>query len=115
MKEKLIDAALHYYSQHGYQGATMRKIASMAGIKPASIYFFYKNKEDLFIDAFQQLLHDHFHAMERAISEHKDPSIEHIFSALIHGSVEHHLHDEQRTRAYIALVTSPIPEIKQHL
>lgn len=110
-----MDAALRYYALHGYQGATMRKIAEKAGIKPASIYFFYKNKENLFIDAFQQLLDDHFQAMQRAVYENKDQPIEQIFSAMIHGSVQHHLHDKERTKAYISLVTAPIPEITQHL
>ncbi|MBT2216739.1 TetR/AcrR family transcriptional regulator [Virgibacillus dakarensis] len=115
MRKKLIDAALRHYSLHGYQGATMRKIATDVGIKPASIYFFYKNKEALFIDAFQQLLDNHFHAMERALQENKDKPIEQILSAMLHGSVTHHKDDEPGTKAYISLVTAPIPEIKQHL
>lgn len=115
MKEKLIDAALRHYSLHGYNGATMRKIATEVGIKPASIYFFYKNKQALFIDAFQQLLDNHFQAMQRALLENEGKPVEQILSAMLHGSVAHHKHDESGTKAYISLVTAPIPEIKQHL
>ncbi|QGS69444.1 TetR family transcriptional regulator [Oceanobacillus sp. 143] len=45
LQKELIDAALHQYALHGYHGATMRKIATEVGIKPASIYFFIKIKK----------------------------------------------------------------------
>ncbi|MDO7486917.1 TetR/AcrR family transcriptional regulator [Peribacillus frigoritolerans] len=45
-RQELIDAALLHYSLHGYQGATMKKIADEVGIKPASIYFFIKTKRN---------------------------------------------------------------------
>ncbi|ASN04401.1 TetR/AcrR family transcriptional regulator [Virgibacillus necropolis] len=115
MKNKLIDAALNQYSIHGYHGATMRKIATEVGIKPASIYFFYENKETLFIAAFQQLLDDHFRQMESVLNNNKNSPVNQIFSALLHGIVAHHKGDEQRTTAYISLVTSPIPKINEHL
>ncbi|HEY4552094.1 MAG TPA: TetR/AcrR family transcriptional regulator [Bacillaceae bacterium] len=115
MKQALLDAALLHYSVHGYQGATMRKIADEVGIKPASIYFFYENKEALFIAAFQQLLDNHFNEMKRIYQEHAEEPVEKIFSALLHGIVSYHTRDEKGTNAYISLVTSPIPGINTHL
>ncbi|EQB34651.1 MULTISPECIES: TetR/AcrR family transcriptional regulator [Virgibacillus] len=115
MEKKLIDAALRQYALHGYHGATMRKIASEVGIKPASIYFFYENKETLFIAAFHQLLENHFNEMQRIRHRYQDKSVEQIFSAMLHGIVAHHKGDEQGTTAYISLVTSPITEIKKDL
>lgn len=115
MQKKLIDAALHQYALHGYHGATMRKIAAEVGIKPASIYFFYENKEELFIAAFKQLLDNHFSKMESILKENKDKPVEQIFSAMFQGIVSHHKGDIQGTNAYISLVTSPIPEITKYL
>ncbi|MEC5423150.1 TetR/AcrR family transcriptional regulator [Virgibacillus sp. C22-A2] len=115
MKEKLIDAALNQYSLHGYHGATMRKIAAEVDIKPASIYFFYENKEELFIAAFKQLLNNHFKAIEQVLINSKNSPVTEIFTALLHGIVAHHKGDEQSTTAYISLVTSPIPGISKHL
>ncbi|WP_172370404.1 TetR/AcrR family transcriptional regulator [Sporosarcina jiandibaonis] len=114
-RQELIDAALLHYSLHGYQGATMRKIASEVGIKPASIYFFYENKEALFIAAFEQLLLNHFDEMNRILLENEDATVDKIFSAMLKGIVSHHTGDLQATTAYISLVTSPIPEIKADL
>jgi AcrR family transcriptional regulator len=114
-RQELIDAALLHYSLHGYQGATMKKIADEVGIKPASIYFFYKNKEELFIAAFQHLLDNHLAEMKRILAETSTRSVDQIFSEMLHGIVKYHKDDEQGTMAYISLVTSPIPEIKLYL
>ncbi|MGE7650695.1 TetR/AcrR family transcriptional regulator [Peribacillus frigoritolerans] len=114
-RQELIDAALLHYSLHGYQGATMKKIADEVGIKPASIYFFYKNKEELFIAAFQHLLDNHLAEMKRILAETSSRSVDLIFSEMLHGIVKYHKDDEQGTMAYISLVTSPVPEIKLYL
>ncbi|WBL15582.1 TetR/AcrR family transcriptional regulator [Sutcliffiella sp. NC1] len=115
MRRKLIEAALHQYSLHGYHGATMRKIADEVGIKPASIYFFFENKEELFIAAFEQLLEAHFQAMQTVLAENEDHPVEEIFSKMLHGIASHHTGDMQGTIAFISLVTSPIPEIDSYL
>lgn len=93
----------------------MKKIADEVGIKPASIYFFYKNKEELFIAAFQHLLDNHLAEMKRILAETSSRSVDQIFSEMLHGIVKYHKDDEQGTMAYISLVTSPIPEIKLYL
>ena len=114
-KQELIDAALLHYSLHGYHGATMKKIADEVGIKPASIYFFYENKEKLFIAAFQELLNKHQIEMERVFNQSQNKEIHQIFISIIHGIVAYHKSDERGTMAYISLLTSPIPEIKKFL
>ena len=93
----------------------MKKIADEVGIKPASIYFFYKNKEELFIAAFQHLLDNHLAEMKRILAATSSRSVDRIFSEMLHGIVKYHKDDEQGTMAYISLVTSPIPEIKLYL
>lgn len=115
MQKKLIDAALKQYALNGYHGATMRKIANEVGIKPASIYFFYKNKEDLFIVAFKQFLDNHFDQMKRILNEKREEPVQNIFSAMFEGIADHHKGDMEGTDAYISLVTSPIPGISQYL
>lgn len=114
-REEILKAALLLYSKHGYQGATMRKVADEVGIKPASIYFFYENKEALFIEMFQQILNNHHEAMRRVLEKHQEEPVERIFSAMLQGIVDHHTSDYIETSSYISLVTAPIPEIKTHL
>lgn len=47
-KETIIYEALSLFSDKGYDGVSMRDIASAVGIKAASIYNHFKSKEDIF-------------------------------------------------------------------
>ncbi|MGM0533916.1 MAG: TetR/AcrR family transcriptional regulator [Campylobacterota bacterium] len=47
-KEKIIKEAIELFSQLGYKGTTVRKIASAVGIKQSALYNHFKNKEQIF-------------------------------------------------------------------
>lgn len=114
-KEEILQAAILQYANHGYQGATMKRIADEVGIKPASIYFFYENKEKLFIAAFQHILENHHRAMKKVLAENIERPVAQIFPAMLQGIVDHHTSNMAETSAYISLVTAPVPEIKNHI
>ncbi|ATO47849.1 TetR/AcrR family transcriptional regulator [Brevibacillus laterosporus] len=59
---KIKEAALQCFAQHGYEGTSLAQIADAVGIKKPSIYAHFKAKEDLFL----HLIHDVF-AKETAI------------------------------------------------
>jgi len=44
-KEKIFDVSIDLFSKFGYDGVSIRKIASEVGIKESSIYNHYKSKE----------------------------------------------------------------------
>lgn len=48
VKEKILSSALAEFSEYGYEAASMRGIASKAGIALGSTYRYFKNKEALF-------------------------------------------------------------------
>lgn len=48
------EAALKYFTIHGYEGASLSLIAEEVGLKKQSIYAHFKGKDDLFL----QVLHD---------------------------------------------------------
>ncbi|UOQ94737.1 TetR/AcrR family transcriptional regulator [Halobacillus shinanisalinarum] len=114
-RQEVIDAAINQYALNGYHGATLQKIAQEVGIKPASVYFYYKNKESLFTAAFQRILDRHFAQMKKIMKEVEDRHIEVIFHSLLDGTVSYHKENTTETTAYISLVTSPIPEIKEFI
>ena len=93
----------------------MQKIAADVGIKPASIYFFFQNKEAVFVAAFQKLLEDHFSQMKKIMNEAENLPIEDILSHLLYGTVTYHKENADDTAAYISLISSPPSEIKQFL
>lgn len=55
-REKIFDVAIDLFSRHGYNGASVRKIAYGAGIKESSIYNHFKSKEDIL-----NCIFDYFH------------------------------------------------------
>lgn len=115
-QELLLQAALQLYAKHGYQGASMRKIAEEVGIKPASIYFFFKNKEELFREVFKRALARHNEAMRKTLQRHADEPVEKIFAAMLRTTVDHHAGDRDEMATYISLVISPpTPDFQKQL
>lgn len=46
-KEKIFDVSIDLFSQQGYEGVSIRQIATEVGIKESSIYNHYKSKEEI--------------------------------------------------------------------
>lgn len=115
-QELLLQAALQLYAKYGYQGSSMRKIAEEVGIKPASIYFFFKNKEELFQEVFQRILVRHNQAMRHALQNHAHEPVEKIFAAMLRATVDHHVGERDEMTTYVSLVISPpTPDIQKQL
>lgn len=47
-REKLLKSAMAEFSENGYMKASLRKICADAGVTTGALYFFFKNKNDLF-------------------------------------------------------------------
>ncbi|MEW6530228.1 MAG: TetR/AcrR family transcriptional regulator [Thermodesulfobacteriota bacterium] len=47
IKETILEKALQLIIEEGYSKLSMRKIASRLGVTAASIYYYYKNKEEI--------------------------------------------------------------------
>lgn len=45
---RLLDGALSLFSKKGYEGASVREIIEEAGVTRPVLYYYFKNKEDLF-------------------------------------------------------------------
>lgn len=50
-REKILAAARAHFSEVGYDGATVRGIAGVAGVDPALLSHYFGSKEDLFLAA----------------------------------------------------------------
>lgn len=49
-KEKILKIATDLFSELGYKGASVRKIASAVGIRESALYNHFKNKEEIFLE-----------------------------------------------------------------
>ena len=66
-RELLIEAAKKEFLEKGYNKASLRNICSQAGVTTGALYFFFKNKEELFAEivdgplmGLKKLLAEHF-------------------------------------------------------
>lgn len=94
-KERLIESARAEFSEKGYTKASLRKICASAGVTTGALYFFFKDKEDLFaaiveqpFEELKKILLGHFTAEKEiplsAIYEHIDGGHDELSAALIH-------------------------------
>ncbi|HWD44902.1 MAG TPA: TetR family transcriptional regulator [Actinomycetota bacterium] len=52
-REAILDAARRAFAEQGYQQATIRGVAELAGVDPALVHHYFGTKQDLFIAAVQ--------------------------------------------------------------
>jgi len=52
LKTRILDISKQEFATHGYDGASYNKIIQKIGISKGSMYYYFENKEDLFITCF---------------------------------------------------------------
>src|SRR4051812_27831537 len=56
METTIAQAAKEVFAERGYQGATLDEIAQRAGMAKATIYLYYRNKDELFLHVVEDLV-----------------------------------------------------------
>jgi AcrR family transcriptional regulator len=72
MKDKIKEVAIDLFYKKSYFGTSIRDIARLSGIKKASIYYHYSNKEDILVDIFKTTMMELDANLERYISGVED-------------------------------------------
>ena len=80
-KQKIVDAALQLFREHGYEATTMRMVAEQAGVSLGNAYYYFKSK-DLLLQAFYLEVHEAFVAGARPVLEQ-----EQRFDARLRGAM----------------------------
>ena len=91
MSDMIISAAAKLFGTAGYHGASMEQIAREAGISSATIYQYFKNKQDLYQQVLCTLLDGLKDAAARALRENHDPVLR--LRAFIHSRIDFFLSD----------------------
>lgn len=47
-RDRILDAALEVFSEYGFEGATVRKIAAKVGVSDPALYAHFKSKKEIF-------------------------------------------------------------------
>ncbi|RAU84181.1 TetR/AcrR family transcriptional regulator [Pontibacter arcticus] len=72
-KELILAAAKSVFGKLGYSKATLDDIAQAIGLKKPSLYYYYKSKEVLFIEAFSQEWKQSLSHIKRIAEEERNP------------------------------------------
>lgn len=81
----ILNAGVRVFARHGYHRASMDLIAEEAELGKATIYYYYKNKDDLLLGILTEGVKDFFHQLEQRLQPNIDP-IEKL-KIIIHESV----------------------------
>ena len=65
-RQQILDAALGLFAQKGYATTTMREIVDAVGITAPSLYYYFGNKEGLYME----LMQTHCAQIDLALESH---------------------------------------------
>ena len=68
-KEKILKVATTLFSELGYKGASVRKIAKEVGIRESAIYNHYTNKEEIFLEVAKGIFSSPFSISDEEMKE----------------------------------------------
>jgi len=88
--------ALRHFAKKGYEGTPLSDIAKEVGIKTPSLYAHFRSKEELFLNLFQDVLHEHAARIDQLISSIGHYSIEQMLYTILRDSCDNYLLDEQK-------------------
>lgn len=101
LDDKIISAALEEFSDKGYTGASLRKIAEKAGVTVGAIQTRYKSKDELFASllkpfledieaAFRGIRSDYYSGNGKDILKQLDMSMRYESNAILHLIFDHY-------------------------
>ncbi|MBI5252543.1 MAG: TetR/AcrR family transcriptional regulator [Desulfomonile tiedjei] len=88
-KDLIIDAAIRLFAAKPFDRVGMRDIASEAGLSPASIYRYFSNRDELFVEALCRESKIIEQEIRRAKDSESEASIEKIASTFVDYLIEH--------------------------
>jgi len=72
-RRQILDAAVVVFAQKGYFTARVRDIAASAGVADGTIYLYFKNKEDIIVSLFADVLERHLARAKEEIKGARTP------------------------------------------
>jgi TetR/AcrR family transcriptional regulator, regulator of cefoperazone and chloramphenicol sensitivity len=66
-RRKIIQAAISLFGRHGFEGASTRDIAALAGVNAPALQYYFENKEGLYRACAQSIADDAWEAFEPAV------------------------------------------------
>ena len=75
-RREILEKSLDVFAKDGYEDVTFQKIADRCGITRTTLYFYFKNKRDIFLAALKQLLSEMEIEIRNLVSDESIPAEE---------------------------------------
>jgi TetR/AcrR family transcriptional regulator len=99
METTIAQAAKEVFAERGYQRATLEEIAQRAGMSKATIYLYYRNKDDLFLHVVEELITMVMAATAEEAATAKPP-LEKLYG-MVRGKIEFYEREREFFRIYL--------------
>ncbi len=99
METTIAQAAKEVFAERGYQRATLEEIAQRAGMSKATIYLYYRNKDDLFLHVVEELVNTVMAATAQEAATAKPP-LEKLYG-MVRCKVEFYEREREFFRIYL--------------
>ena len=86
----LLDAALHAFRTIGYHGSTIRNIAKVVGVTPASVYHHFESKQEMLVRIMERAMRDNITAVVAAYEAAPADDVTAQFQAIVGAIVNYH-------------------------
>lgn len=108
---RICDAAVGHFATYGYDASSLNEIARLAGMRKASLYAHFANKDALFVEAFQRALHVEACFVESAFREEAAADVAPGHGLVLHLAERYRLSENLRFILRTAFL--PPADIKQ--
>ncbi len=108
--DAILDAAETVFARSGYDGASLREIAGLAGVAQALIHYHFKNKEHLFeamVSRRATAINDtRAESLDRLFASAAQPQLEDIVECLFRPTIEAGRHSVRNAGQYAQILAS---------
>jgi AcrR family transcriptional regulator len=117
VQDRLLDAAEQLFAEHGFDGASVRDIASTAGCNIAAVNYYFGSKDKLYTEVWRrqlvQMRDTRLQAIEQVMSESNGkPSLEDLLKSFANAFIGPFV-DESRSRWLMRLMAREM--VDQHV
>jgi AcrR family transcriptional regulator len=99
METTIAEAATEVFAKSGYQNATLDEIARRAGMSKGTIYLYYKNKDDLFVQVVEGIVNAAMDEMAREAKSAKQPLVKLV--SIVRGKIAFYERQRDFFRIYL--------------
>lgn len=114
-KEKIKNVALVHFAANGYEGATLTAIAAEVGIKTPSMYAFFVNKEELFLQIFEETQKEYNLYVIRTITQSAASSVQEKLYGVLNSSFKYNQQQKDKISFYRRVILFPPPGLEEQI